>query len=202
MFYSLTGKIVHIEENGVALDCNGVAFYLSTTSNTLKKCGEIGEDATLFTYLAVREDALDLFGFHSKDELDCFKLLIGVTGVGPKAAVAILSALSPDMLAVAVAGGDAKSITAAQGIGPKIANRIILELNGKLDAFAGSSAVAGNIAAVKKSTMSYSGEDAVNALVQLGYSRSEAGIAVGKLDGNLSTEELIKRALLSLAKNF
>lgn len=190
-----------MEENAVALDCGGVAFYLTTTSNTLRNCGKTGDRVTLFTYLSVREDALDLFGFADKSELDCFKLLIGITGVGPKAAIAILSVLTPDMLAVAVAGDDTKAITAAQGVGGKIASRIVLELKGKLDMFAASSGAADNISAIKKAGLSYAGEDAVNALVMLGYSRSEAGIAVGRLDGNLSTQEMIKKALASLSKN-
>ena len=105
------------------------------------------------------------------------------------------------MLAVSVAGGDVKAITAAQGVGPKIAQRIVLELKGKLDIFATSSEVLGNIAAVQKATVSYAGEDAVNALVMLGYGKSEASIAVGRLDGNLSTEDMIKQALKQLAKN-
>lgn len=201
MFYSITGKIVYTGENAIAVDCNGVAFYLTVSANTLRKCGDVGDTQTLFTYLSVREDALDLFGFADKAELDCYKLLTGISGVGPKAAIAILSALTPDSLALAVAGDDAKSISAAQGIGAKIANRIILELKGKIDSIPVSSGSLGNIAAVKKSALSYAGEDAVNALVMLGYSKSEAGIAVGKLDGNLSTEEMIKQALALLAKN-
>ena len=128
-------------------------------------------------------------------------MLTGVTGVGPKAGLAILSQLTPDMLAVSVAGGDVKSITAAPGVGPKLAQRIVLELKGKLDAFASGSAAMGDIAAASKASVSYAGEDAVNALVMLGYSRSEASIAVGKLDGNLSTEDMIKQALKQLAKN-
>ncbi|MBO4341627.1 MAG: Holliday junction branch migration protein RuvA [Clostridia bacterium] len=201
MFYSITGKIVYTGENAIAVDCSGVAFYLTVSANTLRKCGDVGDTQTLFTYLSVREDALDLFGFADKAELDCYKLLTGISGVGPKAAIAILSALTPDALALAVAGDDAKSISAAQGIGAKIANRIILELKGKIDSIPVSSGSLGNIAAVKKSALSYAGEDAVNALVMLGYSKSEAGIAVGKLDGNLSTEEMIKQALALLAKN-
>lgn len=201
MFYSITGKIVYTGENAIAVDCSGVAFYLTVSANTLRKCGDVGDTQTLFTYLSVREDALDLFGFADKAELDCYKLLTGISGVGPKAAIAILSALTPDALALAVAGDDAKSISAAQGIGAKIANRIILELKGKIDSIPVSSGSLGNIAAVKKSVLSYAGEDAVNALVMLGYSKSEAGIAVGKLDGNLSTEEMIKQALALLAKN-
>ncbi len=201
MFYSITGKIVYTGENAIAVDCSGVAFYLTVSANTLRKCGDVGDTQTLFTYLSVREDAIDLFGFADKAELDCYKLLTGISGVGPKAAIAILSALTPDALALAVAGDDAKSISAAQGIGAKIANRIILELKGKIDSIPVSSGSLGNIAAVKKSALSYAGEDAVNALVMLGYSKSEAGIAVGKLDGNLSTEEMIKQALALLAKN-
>lgn len=199
MFYSLTGKVVFTGENSIAIECGGVAFYLNTTSNTLRNCADEGETQTLYTYLSVREDALDLFGFATKDELDCYKQLIGVTGVGPKAGIAILSALTPEQLAIAVAGEDAKAITAAQGVGGKIANRIILELKGKLDGFAVSSKAAGDIAAAKKSKVSYAGEDAVNALVQLGFGKSEASIAVGRLDGDLSTEEMIKRALAVLS---
>lgn len=201
MFYSLTGTVVFADENSVAIDCSGVAFRLFVTGNTLRKCAPTGEVQTLFTHLNVREDALDLFGFAEKNELECFKMLTSVSGVGPKAALAILSQLTPDMLAVSVAGGDVKAITAAQGVGPKIAQRVVLELKGKLDGFATSSETLGNIAAAQKATVSYAGEDAVNALVMLGYSKSEASIAVGRLDGNLSTEEMIKQALKQLAKN-
>ncbi len=202
MFYSLTGTVVYADESSVAIDCSGVAFRLFTTGNTLRKCAPVGEVQTLYTHLNVREDALDLFGFAEKSELDRFKMLTSVSGVGPKAALAILSQLTPDMLAVSVAGGDVKAITAAQGVGPKIAQRVVLELKGKLNGFATSSETLGNIAAAQKATVSYAGEDAVNALVMLGYSKSEASIAVGRLDGNLSTEEMIKQALKQLAKNF
>ncbi len=201
MFYSITGTVVFSDENSVAVDCNGVAFRLFTTLNTLKKCAPVGEKQTLYTVLNVREDALDLFGFADKNELDCFKLLTSVSGVGPKAGLAILSQLTPDKLALSVAGGDVKAITAAQGVGPKIAQRVVLELKGKLDGFALDSKALGDIAAAQKATVSYAGEDAVNALVMLGYSRSEASIAVGKLDGNLSTEDMIKQALTMLARN-
>ena len=201
MFYSITGKVVFTDENSIAVDCNGVAFRLFTTVNTLKKCAPVGQEQTLYTMLNVREDALDLFGFADKSELDCFKLLISVSGVGPKAGLAVLSQLTPDRLAVCVAGGDVKAITAAQGVGAKIAQRIVLELKGKLEGFAASADALGDIAAAQRATVSYAGEDAVNALIMLGYSRSEASIAVGKLDGNLSTEEMIKQALKQLARN-
>ncbi|MCQ2475700.1 MAG: Holliday junction branch migration protein RuvA [Clostridia bacterium] len=202
MFYSITGKVVFSDESSIAIDCSGVAFRLFTTHNTLKKCAPVGETQTLYTHLNVREDALDLFGFADKSELDCFKMLTGVSGVGPKAALAILSQFTPDMLAVSIEGGDVKAITAAQGVGPKLAQRVVLELKGKLDSFALSSEAMGNVAAAKKASISYAGEDAVNALTMLGYSRSEASIAVGRLDGNLSTEEMIKQALKLLSKNF
>ena len=201
MFYSITGKVVFADENSIANDCNGVAFRLFATANTLKKCAPVGQEQMLYTMLNVREDALDLFGFADKSELDCFKLLTSVSGVGPKAGLAVLSQLTPDRLALCVAGGDIKSITAAQGVGAKIAQRIVLELKGKLEGFATSAEALGNIAAAQKATVSYAGEDAVNALIMLGYSRSEASIAVGKLDGNLSTEDMIKQALKQLARN-
>ncbi len=201
MFYSLTGKVVYTDESSVALSCSGVAFRCYTSFNTLCKIGSTGEEVTLYTYLSVREDALDLFGFAETAELDCFKILIGVSGVGPKAALAILSRLTPDKLSQAVACGDVKAITAAQGVGPKIAQRIIVELKDKLAPFAtGVSAV--TVGDVKSVPSSAGGNDAVDALMSLGYSRSEASLAVGKLDPNLPVDELIKKALLSLAKGF
>ena len=201
MFYSLTGKVINKGINYAVISCGGVGFMCYTSRFTLYDLPDDKSEATVYTHLNVREDALDLFGFADKNELDCFKMLTGVSGVGPKAGLAILSALTPDRLAVSIAGGDVKSITAAQGVGPKLAQRVVLELKGKLDVFAQSSATLGDIAAVQKATVSYAGEDAVNALVMLGYSRSEASIAVGRLDGNLSTEEMIKQALKQLAKN-
>lgn len=199
MFYSLTGKIVMKNNTSVALDCNGVAFLLSTTMSTLTSIPAEGGTATLYTHLSVREDALELFGFADRHELDCFRLLTGVSGVGPKAAIAILSVLSPDRLGVAIASGDVKAITAAQGVGAKIAQRVILELKGKLDSFAAGSAGMGAVAAAGKASVSYAGEDAVAALVQLGYSKSEASIAVGRLDATLPTDKLITQALSLLA---
>ena len=201
MFYSITGNVVTHDESSVVLDCSGVAFKMFATLNTISKVAPVGQKQTLFTHLNVREDALDLFGFADKNELECFKLLTSVSGVGPKAALAILSALTPDMLALSISSGDAKAITAAQGVGPKIAQRVVLELNGKLGGIVTSSATMENVAAAAKSKVTYAGEDAVEALVAFGYSRSEASVAVGKLDGNLSTEDMIKQALTMLARN-
>ena len=197
MFYSLTGEIVYIDANSVALDCGGVAFSCSTTANTLRQIGGIGDRATLFTLLNVREDALDLFGFADKKELDCFKLLISVTGVGPKAGLSILSQLTVDKLALCIASGDAKAITAAPGVGAKIAQRIILELKNKLAADLSAADGIGGAAAVQAVSFS-AGDEAVKALISLGYSRSEATAAIGRLDGSLSTEDLIRQALKTL----
>ena len=200
MFYSLTGNVVYTDETSVALSCSGVAFRCYTSFNTLCKIGSTGETVTLYTYLSVREDALDLFGFYDTAELDCFKILIGVSGVGPKAAIAILSRLTPDKLSQAVATGDGKAITAAQGVGPKIAQRIIVELKDKLAPFAtGVSSV--DFSSVSAVNSSSGGSDAVDALMALGYSRSEASLAVGKLDQSLPVDELIKQALMKLAMN-
>ena len=200
MFYSLTGKVVHTDESSVALSCSGVAFRCYTSFNTLCKIGSTGETVTLYTYLSVREDALDLFGFADTSELDCFKILIGVSGVGPKAGLAILSRLTPDKLSQAVACGDVKAITAAQGVGPKIAQRIIVELKDKLAPFsAGVSSV--GYSDVSHNISVGAENDAVDALMSLGFTRSEASLAVGKLDKNLSLDDMIKQALLSLSGN-
>lgn len=196
MFYSLTGKITAMTESFVAIQCGPVAFQCMTTLNTLSKIGKTGEDATLYTYLNVREDALDLFGFYTEQELACFKQLISVSGVGPKAALAILSQLSPDKLALCIASGDVKAITKAQGVGPKLAQRVVLELKDKMTKSAAGldlSSVPGGEAA-----SSGSRSEAVEALVMLGYSRSEAASAIGKLDTSLTTEELVRLALKAL----
>lgn len=200
MFYSLTGTVVHTDESSVAVSCGGVAFRCFASFNTLRKIGSTGETVTLYTYLSVREDALDLFGFADTAELDCFKILISVSGVGPKAALAILSQLTSDKLALAVASGDVKAITAAQGVGPKIAQRIITELKDKLAPFA-TGVAAVEIAEVTAAVSTGSSNDAVEALMSWGYSRTQASVAVGKLNPNLSTEELIVQALQILGGN-
>lgn len=200
MFYSITGKVVHTDESSVALSCSGVAFRCFTSFNTLRRIGSTGETVTLYTYLAVREDALDLFGFYDTQELDCFKILIGVSGVGPKAGLAILSQLTPDKLALAVASGDVKAITAAQGVGPKIAQRIVTELKDKLAPFASGAAV--EINDVRAAAASDSGSEAVDALMSLGFSKTEASVAVGKLSPDLPVDELIKRALSAMSGGF
>ena len=131
MIYSVRGKLVHTTPSGAVVECAGVGYYCQTTVNTLKQI-KIGAEVTLYTYLNVREDAMELFGFATVTELETFKTLISVSGVGPKAGLAILSVLSPEQVAMAIATDDVKTITLAPGIGKKIAQRIILELKDKL----------------------------------------------------------------------
>lgn len=200
MIYSLTGTLIHTDTTTAVVECGGVGFKCLTTLNTLKQLGPTGGKVTLYTYLNVREDALDLFGFFGQTELDCFKLLISVSGVGPKAALSILSELSPERLALCVATGDSKSITRAQGVGPKLAQRVVLELKDKLAKGLPDQFSSPELEAAGAANQAGPAAEAVSALVMLGYAQSEASVAVGKLDSSLSVEELIKQALKMLAR--
>lgn len=199
MFYSVTGKIIKTFVSAVAVECSGVSFKINTSLNTLKKIGGEGNKATLYTYLSVREDALDLFGFCDEDELECFKLLISVSGVGPKAALSILSLLTPESLALAVVSGDAKAVTKAQGVGPKIAERVVRELKGKLSSFEFSDN--GELSDIADVSLNSDKSEAVGALQFLGYSQSEASRAVASVKGDFTVEEVIKKALNILSSN-
>lgn len=196
MIYSLTGKVIALDQNGLAVQCGGIAFFCFSTMNTLKNVA-LNKETTVYTYLNVREDAMELYGFATPNELDAFRQLITVSGVGPKAAIAILSVLTPDKLALSIASGDAKSITKAQGVGAKIAQRIILELKNKFtaDLTDEQSEILG---AVQVTAQAENSGEAIEALVQLGYSRSEAAMVLRKLDNTLPVEELIRQALKSL----
>ncbi len=177
MLYNVKGKLTVSDVNFIVVECGGVGFKCFTTLNTVKNIGKIGDEVNVFTYLAVREDAMDLYGFATLDELNAFKLLITVSGIGPKAAAAILSELSPDRLAICIASGDAKSITKAQGVGKKTAERVVLELKDKMGAITvgDTSDAVSSVAAVGESSNS---SEAVEALVALGYSQSDAAVAV------------------------
>ena len=200
MFYSLTGTLTHLEPTLAVITCGGVGFKCFITAKTAGKLPSKGETAMLFTHLAVKEDALDLYGFAEPQELEMFKLLLGVSGVGAKMAVALLSEFDPDRLALLIASGDSKTITAAQGVGPKLAQRIVLELKNKVAAGAVTDDDA--VASVAAVSGSHNTSDAVSALVSLGYTRSEAASAVSRQSPALSTDELIKGALKILANNF
>ena len=143
MIYSLTGTLVHTEPGAAVVDVGGVAFRCMTSMNTLRGLPRLSEKVTLYTYLNVREDALDLFGFATKGELSCFRLLTSISGVGPKVGLAILSQLSPEDVALAAAAGDAKRFTKASGVGQKLAQRIVLELKDKVGALSGSVSMEG-----------------------------------------------------------
>lgn len=204
MFYSLTGKLIYKDEQVIAISCGGVGFKCFTTRYTMSALSQSSsEEVTVFTHLNVREDALDLFAFATPQELDAFKLLITVSGVGPKAALAILSELTPDNFAVAVASGDAKAITAANGVGPKLAQRVVMELKDKISGVSfisdDSSAISGAVNTANKGNNT---AEAIAALTALGYSQTEASVAVSKLSPSLSVEELIKAALKNMTLRF
>lgn len=191
MIYSLNGKLTYTDPTTAVIECGGVGYGCRVTYNTLRELPEIGSNAFLYTYMNVREDAVDLFGFYTKEELESFKLLTSVNGVGPKVAISILSELSSNALAVAVSSGDTKTITLAQGVGPKMAQRIVLELKDK---------IGGDLSAVEDTSVgSFANSEikteAVSALVTLGYSQSEAQSAVSKCDLSKTTEQIIKDAL-------
>ena len=132
MLYSVRGTLIHMEPRIAVVECGGVGFRCYITMNTARQLPKEGEEASLYTMISVREDAIELFGFADQGELNCFKQLTAITGVGPKAAIAILSELSPERVALAVAGGDYKTLTRAPGVGPKLAQRIVLELRDKV----------------------------------------------------------------------
>lgn len=199
MFYSVRGKLIHMDSSTAVVECGGVGYNCQTTMNTLKNL-RLGDEVTLFTYLNVREDAMELFGFSAKTELETFKTLIGVSGVGPKAGLAILSELSPEQVAMAIATDDIKTITRAQGVGKKIAQRIVLELKDKLakslssedtslpSASAAANAAMGNI------------PKAIEALGVLGYSPADVSGILATMDSALPVEQLIAQTLRQMGR--
>lgn len=198
MIYSLRGKLTHLEPNFAVIECAGVGYGVRTSAVTVSRLPKVGEEATLYTYLHITEAGLDLFGFWDMGELSCFKMLIGVTRVGPKAALSVLSSVTAEQFALCVASGDTKTLSRAPGLGMKTAQRIILELKDKISkeqAAAGFSELPA-VAAVQPA--SNAGE-AISALVVLGYSQSEAASAVAKLPAETPVEEMIKAALKKLA---
>ncbi len=199
MIASVHGKLIHKDSSAVVVECGGVGLRLMVTKNTLYQLPETGAEVFLYTHLAVKEDALDLYGFFEEDELQAFRLITSVNGVGAKIGIAILSEFTASRLTVYIASGDAKALTAASGVGLKLAQRIVLELKDKIGSL--SSEEEGiDLQAVGNATINSNTKEAVAALVALGYSQSEASLAIGRLDGTLSTEELIKQALKSLAR--
>ena len=201
MFYYVNGTVAEIAAGLAVIDCSGVGYACATTNYTLSQLKK-GERAKLYTYLHVREDIFELYGFASQQELNSFKMLIGVSGVGPKAALAILSATTPQNLALSIVTEDEKALTAAQGIGKKIAQRIILELKDKLAKEQSSFTVQGGGSGAAPMPLggSKSGEAAA-ALAVLGYGSQEISTALKGIDMDaLPLEEIIRQALKKMVK--
>ena len=201
MFYYLNGTVAHTESNLAVIDCGGVGYACRTTNYTLSVLKK-GEKAKLFTLLNVREDAMELYGFASTEERNLFQQLISVSGVGPKAALAILSANTPANLALAIITGDEKALTCAQGIGKKIAQRVILELKDKLakgqSTFSAAESYGGTgVTVIPENKLS----EATAALAVLGYSQAEINMALKGIDMDGSTlEDIIKQVLKKMMK--
>ncbi len=197
MLYSLRGKLIIKEPNLFVVECAGIGYKCTCSMFTITELPKIGEEVFVYTYLNVREDSVDLFGFSSQNELSCFKQLISVSGVGPKAATSILSTMTYEQLAVCIATGDYKSITKAQGIGSKTAQRIVLELKDKIkneDIISGF-----NSAPLISKLDNPNLQDAISALMVLGFSNAEASSSLTSCTTEMSTEEMIKIGLKNLS---
>lgn len=202
MFYYLNGILEHREANLCVIDCGGIGYKLTVSLTTSEMMAQkLGKTVKLYTHLAVKEDGIELFGFASFEERECFNLLTSVSGVGPKAAINILSAMTPDKLSLAICTEDVKAISKAQNVGAKTAARIVLELKDKISKDTMTAASFGG--AVQKSDFAPSGgavSEAVEALTVLGYDKSAALAALSGVDATLDSASMIKSALKKLAK--
>ena len=198
MIYCLSGKILKKNPDSAVISCGGVGYWVQIPSSASGALPPVGGEATLYTVLSVSENDISLYGFASEEQQACFKMLTGVSGVGPKAGLAILSVLTPDRIALAISSGDHKAFTAANGVGPKLAQRITLELKDKVGKGLAGSAELGQVSAAAQSAGGVA--QAIGALVSLGYSQSEAAQAVARLDASLPVEELIRLALRGIAQ--
>lgn len=196
MIYSVRGKLIHTENSAAVVECGGVGYLCQTTMNTLKTL-KLNSEVTLYTYLNVREDAVDLFGFATQNELATFKTLISVSGVGPKAGLSVLSELTAEQVAMAIATDDIKTITRAQGIGKKIAQRIILELKDKLAK--SEQTQSGNVQ--MSQTAGGNVAKAIEALGVLGYTPADVSPVLANFDAGLPVEQLIAMTLKQMGRN-
>ena len=199
MYYYIEGVVTVMEPGVAVLDCGGVGYLCQTSMNTLSRL-EKGKKTRLYTYVNVKEDAIDIFGFYDLSEKRCFTMLTGVSGVGPKAALSILSVVSPEGLAMAVVGEDEKTLTAAPGVGKRLAQRVILELKDKVQKETGLAAKGGvpvgpqNLAGSKLN-------DVTEALAVLGYTPQEITSALRQIDvENTSLEDIIRMVLKNSVK--
>ena len=200
MIYCLTGKIVKKSMSAVVLSCGGVGYYAQCPASVAGALPGVGKEATLYTVMSVTENDVSLYGFATEEQQACFEMLTAVSGVGPKVGLAILSVMEPQRVALAISAGDHKAFKAANGVGPKLAQRIVLELKDKVaKGFVDGISLEDVAGAASGEPATQSASQAIAALVSLGYSQSEAALAVSKIDGTLPVEEIIKLALRGMA---
>lgn len=192
MYYSVRGEVISLGAGIAVIECGGVGYKCFTTTNTQKNLS-IGSEAKLYTYLSVREDAMELFGFYTEEEKNAYMNLIGVSGVGPKVGLAILSTLTPSQVSLAIASGDIKTITMAQGVGKKLAQRIVLELKDKFNFGSTVEVSTGGVAVAPQTAGNV--PKAIEALSVLGYSSSDVAPFISTLDPELPVEKLIGETL-------
>jgi Holliday junction DNA helicase RuvA len=184
MYAYIKGEIVDITQDNLVLECNNIGYNIRIPYSVAQKLPRVGETVKIYTYTSVKEDAFNLFGFLSKDDLEVYKMLIAVNGIGPKGALSILSAMSADDLRFAIISGDAKAIAKAQGVGNKSAERIILELKDKIKMFGADDSIDSGIVGeeLAADTSNQARNEAIEALTALGYSPSDALKAVKRAD--------------------
>ena len=200
MIYCLTGKIVKKSMSAVVLSCGGVGYYAQCPASVAGALPGVGKEATLYTVMSVNENDVSLYGFVTEEQQACFEMLTAVSGVGPKVGLAILSVMEPQRVALAISAGDHKAFKAASGVGPKLAQRIVLELKDKVaKGFVDGISLEDVAGAASGEPASQSSAQAIAALVSLGYSQSEAALAISKIDATLPVEEIIKLALRGMA---
>ena len=200
MIYCLTGKIVKKSMSAVVLSCGGVGYYAQCPASVAGALPGVGKEATIYTVMSITENDVSLYGFATEQQQACFEMLTAVSGVGPKVGLAILSVMEPDRVALAISAGDHKAFKAASGVGPKLAQRIVLELKDKVaKGFVDGISLEDVAGASADIQASQGSSQAIAALVSLGYSQSEAALAVSKIDAALPVEEIIKLALRSMA---
>ena len=200
MIYCLTGKIVKKSMSAVVLSCGGVGYYAQCPASVAGALPGVGKEATIYTVMSVTENDVSLYGFATEQQQACFEMLTAVSGVGPKVGLAILSVMEPDRVALAISAGDHKAFKAASGVGPKLAQRIVLELKDKVaKGFVDGISLEDVAGASAQTPAAQSSSQAIAALVSLGYSQSEAALAVSKIDATLPVEEIIKLALRGMA---
>ena len=200
MIYCLTGKIVKKSMSAVVLSCGGVGYYAQCPASVAGALPGVGKEATLYTVMSVTENDVSLYGFATEEQQACFEMLTAVSGVGPKVGLAILSVMEPQRVALAISAGDHKAFKAANGVGPKLAQRIVLELKDKVaKGFVDGISLEDVAGAASGEPASQSSAQAIAARVSLGYSQSEAALAISKIDATLPVEEIIKLALRGMA---